>query len=1629
MFLGTTDSQGLSEVNTTESRSFSHESSERTAAKERFEKKPETAEQQQEREYQENIQSLVEAADQRIKAVELERARKKIVPDVPTVTPSQTHSLQEIKQEYTPNPTTRTGMLKHKLSNWLSRLDGIKDPETVNAILAYFEQTMTTSEHRTESVDPGSVEEFKDKYQQEGWDVWDRSYGGSDTEDGKAKFSLHREVPYKSTSAQAKRVAELLNLPNDPIEVIDRLQRIGFRIDGNTIKYPHSFNELKFFVGLPGVVETLDKLEQLGVKSKNNFLARKDYVDTSADLVEELVTDPSKQDILSDENIAKVQRVKSIINAELPLDYGVIKNLLQVAEDEQSVQLLNAVILNLGDKKVEPHQARNILYLKERGLTSEVLRLLDMGVSIEELAVKSLFDSSWHYQEQENQIISEIEKQVQSPELIALQNDKELLDFVTKASALTNSPIRLADIANYQALQKYPDSVAVLELLKEFGMPVHLNYQHEVSNVNHLLEDKELMQAVTAPDFRNFIRDFRNTIHFSAAVDDLAKLKEIFSDPEKTEKLLSETGQAVVKYFGTLDLNYLESYFELIDTPGGNIMEILQGLEENYGYHLKSVSLTWEVTSIRRLSGDLYEKLLEERTLNYYHQLQETYGYQFQATDAARLYYATYPWYEKEWEFILNEQTAEFVKTVFDNSTDFEYIRAVQEIKPELWPMMRDLADSFDYKAAMHNNGDNFKSNDQPWLEQLLENDQMRETLFSPEKVNLVKSISLVESSYHFRLDNIGWLLDFPYSGEQMAQVITVLKEGLGYYSFNPNDIPVLLSVIEKGYTAEDIKALGELYKKYPYDSGSDWDNKSRNSNYRSRINEIPNLLILKESESEIASCITTIREISKTAGVYLHAVDDAKLVKEIIDSHLLNTIVSLKDEPRLQAFVLNNIEKLLGVSPEKRDLYLVIFKKIDDSPSQEVQRLKDSLLRQLLETDTPLESYQKIESIFIKNNLPTLGKVYKVFEVLYPAETIKSNLGDRSSPVLRSTSARRQTQIIYHDLLKTHIDSANRSLRDYVEILREGEIILNEVETVGVEQLDETQQKKLTYFLNKLNTLLINSSLGVSPEDVSLDMPMLERYQNLRRSLRVRDDQKITERIAEMFVKPAGFENLTQILDRMKQVKQAAHDRNLQFVAEAQGGQLQLKEGDLIKGIDSLYLSNILQNGSVAKEFLGYASQSDMTPFDTDLSYIEPEDLEGGFETAVSNSLATGYGDLMLVIKNRGQFQVTNSSEHHYNPNKLELFRTGIASSKHYGVRTGFPVTEVDCIVIKSSSDAKQAESIYYEIAQNGYYIPVVDVTGKVVFTPDMYAEYRQTFAGLKRFDGEAFDYVPNEPSGIAYEAINEIRSDINADKEKVSQLSSQIFKTVARVLDSRDIHLKDKFDSSMLGAELLDTGSTGRGTNVPGDYDFDLSLRLDARDFEQAAELAGEIKQRFTFSRDESHQEEGGYYQLRVFEVTEIDGVKLDQPMDIDIGFAKKSDLTAYASHDAIQEKLQWIETNISLEAREEVVANVLLAKKVLKEGKAYKKFEDGGFGGIGTENWIMANGGNMLKAFQTFRDAAYENGARVSLETFKQKYKLLDAGFNIKYNNHDNYIMNLKSNGYEAMLNTIEAYLSKQ
>ncbi len=203
---------------------------------------------------------------------------------------------------------------------------------------------------------------------------------------------------------------------------------------------------------------------------------------------------------------------------------------------------------------------------------------------------------------------------------------------------------------------------------------------------------------------------------------------------------------------------------------------------------------------------------------------------------------------------------------------------------------------------------------------------------------------------------------------------------------------------------------------------------------------------------------------------------------------------------------------------------------RIAQCPSQEIQAIKDALIDQLLHADHPEERFADIEEIFIKNNLPPVGKYFRAFTILNPPEKMARILEGRNdlSPCLREASSRRRYAMLYRDLLRVHIASNNRHLREYLETFRDGQDVFDHIATHGFSTLTEEQREHAERVCAKVMTLRDNARNGFRDHDpVQLEGTLEDRYAAVMSSIGAVQGQSITARLARMFLAPAVMRQL----------------------------------------------------------------------------------------------------------------------------------------------------------------------------------------------------------------------------------------------------------------------------------------------------------------------------------------------------------------------------------------------------------------------------------------------------------------------------------------------------------------------
>ena len=728
------------------------------------------------------------------------------------------------------------------------------------------------------------------------------------------------------------------------------------------------------------------------------------------------------------------------------------------------------------------------------------------------------------------------------------------------------------------------------------------------------------------------------------------------------------------------------------------------------------------------------------------------------------------------------------------------------------------------------------------------------------------------------------------------------------------------------------------------------------------------------------------------------------------------------------------------------------LYKRSELTNSEEAYKLRDQIIDGALEQDDPLEVFAKIEKIFEKNNLPLFAKIYKCFETLYPnfnKSTFNFDKNSRISPDLlnanplekRMAYLRRngsdrdiRMQMVFNDLLRISICSADRSLIDYMNNIKVGNDLYLDIVSGKrtFESLTFEEKNVLDIFSSHLEALQENKTQSKNMTLDNLSLP--DKIRVLSKEFSPTDRHSLPDRIIRSFAYYAGFDSFESlnnyIIDSYKKAERLGESNAIKRQT------FSFEDGDLLRcigNIDALEAS--LDIGNVCKEFLGPlkgTSDSDMTPLDIDFSLINTANgIKKTIYSCISGTpTGFGFGNIYLVTdKNNPNIRITRDNNGNidspYDPMKLEVFSTEDLSGVNvarWGARTGYSlVTDVDYIIYKKNFEinslkpynedgtvnyVNQTSDVYDDLirlkmllAKKGIYKPVYDFTGKLVFTKKEYDTIRSKLDGIsyyKTITEEEKAYPIADTSLLYFPGIEELATEMQQDRSKQQEkrkiITDKIKEILVSSLGATQINDTILNDLSQGNIDLLETGSTSRGTNVPGDADYDFMTRVGRNDLNNTDAVIRDLNSLFSPQTNISHDNRFRGKDIK------LDGI--EEPIDIDISFTQKRDKVDYSTDTCLSDLLRTIEKEYP-EQFPLVKANIVYAKKILKAGKAYKSRRsseaEGGLGGIGVEYWILQNGGSFINAVNSFLAQAVKDGNIIPYEEFKDKYQIWDFGKN--------------------------------
>lgn len=954
-----------------------------------------------------------------------------------------------------------------------------------------------------------------------------------------------------------------------------------------------------------------------------------------------------------------------------------------------------------------------------------------------------------------------------------------------------------------------------------------------------------------------------------------------------------------------------------------------------------------------------------------------------------------------------------------------------------------------------------------------------------------------VQKGYSFNYDTPEWMRSFELIEYAITQEKKPQLNAIEYLNFD--NVP-------EDKKEEVSKWLNEYVLKYDI-----WDVMIN------IINEIKDSDYINSFSQEQLKCfkyllqypdLISIYSKEKIDNFYEHSIKNKGLCKELFENKrwsLLFELISDNDTlcselPEIYKYAISKgndiqnyrmrqtfmdyiVDNKNNLNQSQVDSLIILIERIEYSNSLELRSMGVSVLDQLLPQEDPVTAFNKLEDVFLKNNLPLMGKVFLSFKILYPNfSKIQNNqelfnVNDDSRIALQyitsnlpkvgyhENEVETKFRILFNDILRISCKTGERSLIEYIDNIEQGYDIYQKI-TSNQEKI-ELLDWNVNQFLTKEETEVLDvfvSHLKVlydhmkNKEEIDFDnLSLMGQIDVLNKIFNTSSKYNLKDRIIRSFCYYAGVNSLDELKKFIQDEKQETITRlkrNAELVADSP---FKIEVGDCFRGIgDIAAFSGSIKTGNYCKELLTTVrgtSDSDTTPLDVDITLnLKETDI---YHCIENTPTGFGFGNVYLIMKkDNPNFVVTRDKDGNiinqpYNPKKAELFGTNTASGgyeTHWGARTGISIYDCDYILYKENriidaanpydenGNVNYAESkkelayddllaIKYEIAKRGIYMPIIDFSGKLIFTQDEFDKLREQMQGLSYFGVNEYKISDNIVTPETQKIVDGLDESIRVTIEE----EQNIWKKIKPAFDN--LGLKMLFDISTDltpgTVELVNTGSTGRATNELGKGDFDYILRID-QDYmmnpNKHGMLVEEIKKCL-----------GGKCVVTDIGDLRFTDVKLDDGtiVEVDVSIVVKTNKVTYSSDMCLRDRLSTIEKK-DKEKIKYVVANVILAKHILKAAEVYKSRKaatpQGGLGGIGIENWVLQNGGSFYDAAKSFIDAAEGK----SYEEFRQIYSVWDFGenhFSVRKNKYeyDNFVSdNMTPQGYRNMVEVLKKYI---
>lgn len=644
----------------------------------------------------------------------------------------------------------------------------------------------------------------------------------------------------------------------------------------------------------------------------------------------------------------------------------------------------------------------------------------------------------------------------------------------------------------------------------------------------------------------------------------------------------------------------------------------------------------------------------------------------------------------------------------------------------------------------------------------------------------------------------------------------------------------------------------------------------------------------------------------------------------------------------------------------------------------------------------------------FMYNNVPDFMKTFELYKYSMSANLIQLNEEDWIKK--------------FNELFLIALENKDKSIDKIVFILEKGnEILHNSENYINASSIAELDFYKLSdiekaLFIQYVDTVCTLHNLAcVNKGDIEnivtninarvyendIDSKLIQK-QTIMREIVAKYNVTIEQFSSDMIIDHVffAFPNLKKLSD-LKNI--IAEYEKVQESSDKTQGEL------YYICISRNGWNGFLKDGNVAETFkllqtceeASKEYKKDIT--DTTIKLLKLEDINNAFNRNNVN--------LLVVYRKQDlekRFEKSGDSRE---------VKSGNSNGKQFiEVNSGIGTLMVDHIIAREWSYLYERE-----LAIANIYIPVYNEKNELIFSRETFDRIREKEMQGLSYYGTGKYYLDSRCTNIEplidiyrelckrdgdeeCERIIEGIRNIIEGKENKEDIKKQeiVYGYIQKIINNTRNTSVNGINDSLANriVEIVESGSTARGTNKPGESDFDYTIKADN------VNRIREALAKALLSEDEARKtiEKKG-------EAIHAKEVKIgNEKYDIDITFVPKTLQIGLSVDMAVEDRLHSIKEQYPKQYNY-VIANIVLAKVILKKLGIYKKFMsegatiEGGLGGIGVENWILQEGGSFQGAMEEFlKNATDEYGNVRKVKEMQQIYPIMEFGTNHISRNND-------------------------